>query len=125
MTGNQIESAPALDATSLDTTSKIVEAGSLVPSELTRGNEQLFLEKLIPLVRQTDLELEMDTVERIDAAGLSALIKLYCEATNSGHRFTVSGTRRHVREVLCLVGLDRILLDAEERLEPTLERSAA
>lgn len=120
MTGNQMQSAPALDATS-----RSVEAGSFVPNELTRGNEQFFLERLIPLVRENDLELAMDTVERIDAAGLSALIKLYCEATNSGHRFTISRARRHVREVLFLVGLDRLLLNAEEQAEPCLERSAA
>ena len=96
-----------------------------IPTELTRGNEQSFLERLAPQVRQEDVEIDLADVERVDAAGLSALITLYCDACNSGHRFTVIRPRRHVLEVLSIVGLDRLLMGEEAAAPACLERSAA
>lgn len=118
MTGNQIEFSPMIDGVS-----KGVEASFAAPTELTRGNEQLLLEHLAARVRDEDVELDLEAVERIDAAGLSALIALYCDACNSGHRFTVTRPRRHVREILSIVGLDRLLLG--EETAAAAERTAA
>ncbi len=116
MTGNPIESPtmyPELEET------------EYAPVELTRGHEQAFVERLAPRVRRQDFELDLARVERIDAAGLSALIKLYCDASNSGHRFTVARPRRHVHEILALVGLDRLLLGEQEVEAACMQRSAA
>lgn len=97
--------------------------------ELVRGSEQSLLERLLPLVRRQSIALDLESVERIDAAGLSALITLYCEACKSGHSFTVSRPGRHVQEIMALVGLDRILMNRPEA-EPSfavaqLQESAA
>jgi anti-anti-sigma factor len=86
-------------------------------TELVRGNEQLFLDRLMPAVRRQSIVLDLESVTRIDAAGLAALITLHCEACKTGHKLTVSHPSRHVREILDLVGLDRILL-AEDEPEP-------
>ena len=120
MTAHQITSAPAIAAASTG-----VDLDGVLPAELTRGNEQQFLEQLAPRVRRQDVELDLSAVERIDAAGMSALIKLYCDACNSGHRFSITRPRRHVREILSIVGLDRLLLDAEEAVAAPMQRSAA
>jgi anti-anti-sigma regulatory factor len=78
--------------------------------ELVRGQEHGFLEELAPRVVQESLDLDFGAVERIDAAGLAALITLYTDACKAGRTLTVSRPSRHVREILELVGLDRILL---------------
>lgn len=86
--------------------------------ELVRGQEQNFLERMAPVVQRQSVSLDLGSVERIDAAGLAALITLYCDATKAGHSFTVAHPRRHVREILSVVGLDRVLLardDAQAR----------
>jgi anti-anti-sigma regulatory factor len=99
----------------------VAEPGEHV--ELVRGTEQSLLARLTPLVTRESVSLDMAAVERIDAAGLSALITLYCDACKSGHIFTVARPRRHVREILSLVGLDRILMSGETGMH--LEQSAA
>jgi len=58
--------------------------------------------------------LDFGAVERIDAAGLAALVTLYTDACKTGHALTVSRPSRHVREILELVGLDRILMPRPE-----------
>jgi anti-anti-sigma factor len=63
---------------------------------------------MLPLVERRCVSLDLQTVTRIDAAGLAALIKLYCAAREAGHTFTVSKPSPHVKEILALVGLDRI-----------------
>ena len=78
-------------------------------TELVRGNEQLLLERILPLVERRCVALDLHTVTRIDAAGIAALISLYCAACESGHTFTVTNPSPHVKEILALVGLDRIL----------------
>ena len=75
-----------------------------------RGREKDLLERALPLVRRQTVALDMAGVERVDAAGLAALITLYCEAVKSGHLFMIERPSRHVREVLELVGLDRVLM---------------
>jgi anti-anti-sigma factor len=88
-----------------------VEAGK--PSQLTelvRGTEHLLLEEITPLVERQSVSLNLTSVERIDAAGIAALISLYRTASESGHRFSISSASPHVVELLALVGLDRILM---------------
>ena len=78
-------------------------------TELVRGQEEELLERLTPLVRTQSVTLELSRVERIDAAGIAALIKLYRLALEASHSFTVSHARAHVAEILQLVGLERFL----------------
>jgi len=88
-----------------------VEAG--IPSELTeivRGTEHRLLDQITPLVQRQSVSLNLTAVERIDAAGIAALISLYRIAGESGHRFSVSNPAPHVAELLALVGLDTILM---------------
>ncbi len=82
--------------------------------ELVRGNDDLLLKELMPEVRCHCVELDIGSVKRIDAGGLSALIALYCEARKAGNSLTVSRPGRHVREILRVVGLDEILLARHE-----------
>ena len=78
--------------------------------ELVRGLEREFVERVTPMVRKQSVTLDFAQVERIDAAGIAALISLYGLARNLGHGFGVVNASSHVTEVLCLVGLDRILI---------------
>jgi len=61
-------------------------------------------------VHSQSVRLELSRIERIDAAGLAALISLYTDACKAGHQFTVVNPSRHVAQILALVGLDRVLL---------------
>jgi len=99
MNTNRIESARNID---------------LRIKELVRGHEQEFLQELAPAVVRENVALDFAAVERIDASGLAALITLYTDACKAGHTLTVSRASRHVREILQLVGLDRILMARPE-----------
>ena len=79
-------------------------------TELVRGNERQLIERMQPLVQRQDVTLDIETIARIDAAGLAALITLYCDARKAGHRFAVANPSRHVREILALVRLDALLV---------------
>jgi anti-anti-sigma factor len=79
-------------------------------SELVRGSEHALVEELTPVVRRQSVSLDMKAVERIDAAGIAALISLYRAASEAGHSFSVMNAAPHVAELLALVGLDGILL---------------
>jgi anti-anti-sigma factor len=87
-------------------------------TELVRGQEQELVERMTPVVRQQSVALDLEGVERIDAAGIAALIALYGTARDAGHGFAVANPTAHVTEILALVGLDRILLSncAAERM---------
>lgn len=78
-------------------------------TELVRGNDQRLLERFMPLVHRESVALSLENVTRIDAAGVSALIKLYCAARESGNSFAVSNLTPQVAEVLALVGLAAVL----------------
>ena len=107
---------------SYETAPMVVAAGERGEKmELVRGTEQGLLERLAPVVQRQSVSLDLTAVERIDAAGLATLITLYCDACKAGHSFTVSRPGRHVREILSLVGLDKILL-AREDPAPMLAR---
>jgi anti-anti-sigma factor len=98
-----------------------VETGGEL-TELVRGQEDKLVERLAPLVRSQSVLLDMGQVERIDAAGIAALISIYRLAAEAGHRFTVANPRPRVEEILALVGLDRILAsqDVEDVPHPFL-----
>jgi anti-anti-sigma factor len=85
-----------------------IAAGEI--TELVRGNDSVLLERFMPLVRSQCVTLNLAAIKRIDAAGLAALITLYCEARQSGHDFTISNPSPHVAEILAVVGLDKILV---------------
>lgn len=92
-------------------------------TELVRGTERRLVERLTPLVRQKHVILDLADVERIDAAGISALITLYCEACKAGQKFSACNAAPRVHQILGLVGLDHILL-AECPDEETPEHAA-
>jgi anti-anti-sigma factor len=79
-------------------------------TELVRGNENVLLERFMPIVRRQCVALNLESVTRIDAAGLAALITVYCTARESGHDFTILNPSSHVAEILAVVGLDKILV---------------
>jgi anti-anti-sigma factor len=95
--------------------------------ELIRGREKELLAWLAPLVRQKSVMLDMRSIQRIDAAGISALVSLYASAQQAGHRFSVANLSPRVTEVLAVVGLERLLIshravwksDSGSRLEQT------
>ena len=81
--------------------------------QLVRGREQEILEELQPLVESSSVCLNLSSVERIDAAGLAALVSLYCAAGRAGHEFAVVDPSRQVARILTIVGLDRVLLSKD------------
>jgi anti-anti-sigma factor len=87
-------------------------------TELVRGQEQEFIARLQPLVRRQNVTLDLAHVARIDAAGLSALITLYCDACKAGYRFTIESPSQHVREILAIVGLDKLLVSQNAETVP-------
>ena len=98
-------------------------------TELVRGCDRRLVEEMTPVVRRQSVSLDLGRVERIDAAGIAALISLYCIACQSGHGFSVTNATARVTEMLALVGLDRILLshNAEQSSPcgPRLAQNAA
>ena len=114
----------------LEETTMKVEAGK--PGELTelvRGCERWLIDEMTPLVRRQSVSLDLRSVERIDAAGISALISLYRMAREAGHWFSVANASPRVAELLTLVGLDGILLSHNAKLDShsgtRLEKNAA
>jgi len=81
-----------------------------VTCDLVHGAEDRFIASLLPCVERRSLTLDLSAVERMDAAGISALISLYCSAVRAGTQFSVSSPNAHVLEMLRLVGLEQILL---------------
>jgi len=79
-------------------------------TELVRGSEKEFLDWLMPLVNRQNVTLDLGSVERIDAAGIAALVALYTSACQAGHQFSIAHPSPHVAKILELVGLERILL---------------
>jgi anti-anti-sigma factor len=98
-------------------------------TELVRGQDQAFLELVGPLVARESVAVDFTPIERIDAAGIAALVTLYINACHAGHSFTVSNASPRVARILALVGLDSILLsqNAVQNSHPgiKLQRTAA
>lgn len=97
---------------------------------LVKGAEAGLLEQVMPLVRRQQVRLDLGHVQRIDAAGIAALITLYRSACEAGQCFGVTNPTPHVREILRLVGLDKFLIPENQRQdercpEPELAQSAA
>ena len=78
--------------------------------ELVRGSEASLIEEVTPMVRCGSVRLDLRRVERIDAAGVAALISLYRAACEAGNSFRIANLTPHVAEVLALVGVDSILV---------------
>jgi anti-anti-sigma factor len=101
--------------------------------ELVKGREREILEELQPLVESRSVRLDLSSIERIDAAGLAALVSLYCAACKAGHEFAVVNPSQHVARILTIVGLDRVLLSGvsgemlppANRPEPRMDEVAA
>jgi anti-anti-sigma factor len=94
----------------------IVDKAVTVPGnlhELVRGQEQQLLKDLEPVVREQSVTLDMRQIERIDAAGIAALISLYGTAHAAGHDFAIVNASHRVAEILQIVALDRILISRE------------
>jgi anti-anti-sigma factor len=81
-----------------------------IDCELVRGNEAQVVDALMTRVQQQSVALNLAGVGRIDAAGIAALITLYCSAVEAGTEFYVIDPSAHVLELLRLVGLESILV---------------
>jgi anti-anti-sigma factor len=79
-------------------------------TELILGNERDLVARVAPLVRGQSIALDLSQVERVDAAGVSALVELYSTACLAGHDFCILNAAPHVAEVLAVCGLDRLLM---------------
>jgi anti-anti-sigma factor len=84
--------------------------------ELVRGQEEQLLAQLKPLVQHQSVRLDLERVERIDAAGIAGLIALYCAAHESGHRFTIVHATARVEEILSLVGVMHLFASEDEQI---------
>lgn len=93
----------------------------VIRCELVRGTEARVLEEFLPRVKRESLALNLAAVGRIDAAGIAALVKLYCNAINAGTDFSVIEPSPHVLELLQVVGLETILI-AERRADGMARR---
>ena len=78
--------------------------------DFVRGQEQELIEELKPLVRSQSVRLDLSLVERIDAAGLAALVSLYRSAREAGHVFAVVNPSCRAARIIALAGLDRVLV---------------
>jgi anti-anti-sigma factor len=84
-------------------------------TELVKGTECGFVDEMTPVVERQSVWLDLERVERIDAAGIAALISLYRTAREAGNCFRIANLTPHVAEVLALVGVDRILVSQNAR----------
>ena len=98
-------------------------------TELVRGEEDCLVQRVAPLLREKDVVLDLNRIERIDAAGIAALISLYSTARHHGHAFSVKCLSPRVAEMLSLVRLDDVLVSHNAVLasqcELAFERPAA
>ena len=90
-------------------------------TELVRGEEQCLVQRVAPLLREKDVVLDLNRIERIDAAGIAALISLYSTARNYGHTFSIKCVSPRVAEMLSLVRLDGILISHNVVFAPQCE----
>jgi anti-anti-sigma factor len=86
------------------------ERAELAGGQLERGQTASLVERLQPLVLQHNVTLDLTHVDRIDAAGITALIALYQSARESGHCFCLTNASERVTHILSVVGLDHYLL---------------
>jgi anti-anti-sigma factor len=86
-------------------------------ADLVRGQEHALVERVAPLARSQSVRLDMHCVERIDAAGIAALITLYRAAHESGHEFSIAHATPRVKEILSLVGILHLLTTEGEEAQ--------
>jgi anti-anti-sigma factor len=79
-------------------------------TELVRGTDEHFVAMLLPRVEKESIALNLANIERIDAAGIAALITLYCTACKAGTDFSIVTPSAHVLDLLRIVGLESILV---------------
>jgi anti-anti-sigma factor len=84
-------------------------------TELVKGNECRLVDEMTPVVQRRSVWLDLARVERIDAAGITALISLYRTAREAGNCFRIANLKPHVAEVLAIVGVDQILVSHNAR----------
>jgi anti-anti-sigma factor len=101
----------------------------LLKGQLVRGQEARLLEGIGALVVKHNVTLDLGSVERIDAAGVAALVGLYRSAQTTGHRFQVANVTARVAKVLELVGLEGLLVSHNpvqgSHYEECMQRPAA
>lgn len=126
MTAFMDSQEPKVD-TEVDT--KVETSHTCDLTELVRGSERQLIDQLAAAVRRETVSLDLGSVERIDAAGIAALISLYRTAQDSGHGFSLANVAPRVRELLRLVGLESILVSHNAKSvsdsAPGLVQSAA
>jgi anti-anti-sigma factor len=112
---------------SLSTGNELKIAAPYGMTELVRGNDLYLVAQMEPLVRRQNVALDLNAVDRIDAAGISALISLYGCAHDCGHEFRLCNVPTRVADILALVGLDAILLSRapDSAMNECVTRSAA
>jgi anti-anti-sigma factor len=124
MTNSMCEPMPTLMIAAEPADRAELARGPLVRDQVTG-----LLARLQPLVRERNVALDLACVDRIDAAGITALVGLYRDARQSGHRFSVTNASARVAQILSVVGLDRILLShnavRNAQFGPRISRSAA
>jgi anti-anti-sigma factor len=98
-------------------------------TELVRGDEECLVQSVAPLLREKDVILDLNRIERIDAAGIAALISLYSMARTYGRTFSVKCVSPRVAEMLTLVRLNNVLISHNavfaSQCEAAFERPAA
>ncbi len=94
-------------------------------TELVRGTDQRLVALFAPLVQRQNIALDLGKIERIDAAGIAALITLYTDAQHAGQTFAVCNLSAHVAEILGLVGLAHILVTQDAALTHSSARHCA
>ena len=95
---------------------------------LVRGSEEELLQSLLPRLKKESLALDLSGVDRIDAAGIATLIRLYCGASAAGTQFSVVAPSARVRALLQTVGLEEVLIASGARRQtsaPCLQCPAA
>jgi anti-anti-sigma factor len=97
-------------ATLMFQAAELVELSEPMRGQLVRGQDAGLLERLGPMVRERSVILDLAGVDRIDGAGITALLALYRGAREAGHRFSLTNVSARVAQILAVVGLDRILL---------------
>lgn len=125
MTSTMCEPAATLNFQTTDP----AELNELAHGQLVREQVAELLEGIEPLVLKHNVKLDLASVQRIDAAGIAALVELYRSARAAGHRFQVTNASARVEQILAVVGLDGILLShnavRDSHYDVRLRRAAA
>ncbi|MFC5865579.1 STAS domain-containing protein [Acidicapsa dinghuensis] len=85
-----------------------------VSGKLIRGCEPEFVNRLTPLAQTGSMQLNLAAISQIDAAGIASLVALYRACDDSGYRLTIVEPSEHVHELLHLVGLEHLLVAANQ-----------